>query len=69
MSLGSICGPTLDAILVLGNGDAVDEPAGLMAAAHVQHVVGHVGAGDVVGDHLHADGSVGAGSLVDRRRG
>ena len=36
-----------------------------MAAAHVQHVVGHVGAGDVVGDHLHADGAAGAGSLVD----
>ena len=48
--------------LGVGDGDAVDEPTGLMAAAHVEHVVGHVGAGNVVGDHLHADGA-------DRRRG
>ena len=51
--------------LGVGDGDAVDEPAGLMAAAHVEHVVGHVGAGDVVGDHLHAEWCGGAGSLVD----
>ena len=31
----------------------------------VEHVVGHVGAGNVVGDHLHAEGAAGAGSLVD----
>ena len=36
-----------------------------MAAAHVEHVVGHVGAGDVVGDHGHAVGAVGAGGLGD----
>ena len=51
--------------LGVGDGDAVDEPTGLVAAAHVQHVVGHVGAGNVVGDHLHADGAAGAGGLVD----
>ena len=52
----------------VGNLDAVDEPAGLMASAHVEHVVGHVGAGDVVGDHLHAVGAVGAGGLGDVER-
>ena len=36
-----------------------------MAAAHVEHVVGHVSAGNIVGDHLHAQGAGGAGSLVD----
>ena len=51
--------------LGVGDGDAVDEPTGLVAAAHVQHVVGHVGAGHVVGDHLHAVGAAGAGSFVD----
>ena len=51
--------------LGVGDGDAVDEPTGLVAAAHVQHVVGHVGAGDVVGDHLHAQGAAGAGGFID----
>ena len=51
--------------LGVGDGDAVEEPAGLMASAHVQHVVRHVGAGDVVGDHLGADGSAGAGGFLD----
>ena len=46
----------------VGDLDAVDEPGDLVAAAHVQHVVGHVGAGDVVGDHGH-------GSWCGRRRG
>ena len=49
----------------VGDLDAVDEPADLVAAAHVEHVVGHVGAGDVVGDHGHAVGAVGAGGLGD----
>ena len=49
----------------VGDLDAVDEPGDLVAAAHVQHVVGHVGAGDVVGDHGHAVGAVGAGGLGD----
>ena len=47
----------------VGDLDAVDEPADLVAAAHVEHVVGHVGAGDVVGDHRHAVGAVCAGSV------
>ena len=49
----------------VGDLDAVDQPGDLVAAAHVQHVVGHVGAGDVVGDHGHAVGAVGAGGLGD----
>ena len=49
----------------VGDFDAVDQPADLVAAAHVQHVVGHVGAGDVVGDHGHAVGAVGAGGVGD----
>ena len=49
----------------VGDLDAVDEPADLVAAAHVEHVVGHVGAGDVVGDHGHAVGAVGAGGFGD----
>ena len=47
----------------IGYGYAVNEPIDLMAAAHVQHVVGDVCAGSVVGDHRHAVGAVGAGSL------
>ena len=49
----------------VGDLDAVNEPAQLMASAHVQHVMGHVGAGDVVGDHGHGVGEVGAGGLGD----
>ena len=49
----------------VGDVDAVDEPAGLVAAAHVEHVVSHVSGGDEVGDHLHAQGAVGAGGGFD----
>ena len=49
----------------VGNLDSVDEPGDLMAAAHVEHVVGHVGAGSVVGDHGHGVSAVGAGCLGD----
>jgi len=49
----------------VGNLDAVDEPCDLMASAHVQHVVRHVCAGSVVGDHGHGVGAVCAGSLGD----
>ena len=51
----------------VGVGDlyAVDEPCDLMASAHVQHVVGHVCAGDVVGDDGHGVGAVCAGCLGD----
>jgi len=34
-------------------------------AAHVEHVVGDIGSGDVVGDHRHAVGAVGSGSALD----
>ena len=47
------------------DGNAVEQPGGLVAAAHVEHVVGDVGAGDVVGDHGHAVGGVGAGGALD----
>ena len=36
-----------------------------MPSAHMQHVVSHVGAGDIVRDHLHAVGAVCAGSTCD----
>ncbi len=49
----------------VGDFDAVDEPGDLVAAAHVEHVVGHVGAGDVVGDDGEGVGAVGAGGLGD----
>ena len=49
----------------VGNLDAVDLPVELVAAAHVQHVVRHVGAGRVVGDHGHAVGAVRAGGFGD----
>ena len=65
MSLGSICGPRLVAMLVLGTGTPSISQLDLVAAAHVQHVVRDVGAGNVIGDHRHAVGAVGAGSLLD----
>jgi hypothetical protein len=34
-----------------------------MTAAHVQHVVGDVGSGHVICDHLHGVGAVRAGSF------
>ncbi len=49
----------------VGDLDAVDQPADLVAAAHVEHVVGDVGAGDVVGDHGEAVGAIRAGGLGD----
>ena len=49
----------------VGDGDAVDEPAGLMSAANVELVVGDVGSGDEVGDHGEAVGASGAGSARD----
>ncbi len=44
----------------IDDGNAVKQPRGLMAAPHVQHVVSHVGAGRVVGNHRQAVGAVGA---------
>lgn|ERR1017187_4515323 len=51
--------------LSIGNGDAIDEPAGLMPTADVEHIVGHVGAGNIVRDHLHAKSAAGSRGLVD----
>jgi len=69
MSLGSICGPTLEAILVLGIATASEQPACLWPAIDVQHVVRHVRAGHVVGDHLHAECAAcpGVSSMSARR--
>src|SRR5579864_922341 len=47
----------------VGNGDAVNEPTGLMSAANVQLVVGDVGAGDVIRDHGEAVAASSPGSL------
>src|SRR6267378_3753327 len=49
----------------VGDGDAVNQPGRLMAAANVQLVVDDVGTGDVVGDQRHAVGSRGAGCITD----
>ena len=49
------------------DGNAIQQPGSLVAATHVQHVVGDIGAGDVVGDHGEAVGAVGAGSAVEYR--
>ena len=51
----------------VGNGDAVDHPVQLMSAAHVQHVVGHVRARRVIGDHGERIGAVCTGRLLDFR--
>ena len=47
------------------NFHAVDLPVKLVAAAHVQHVMCHIGSGREVGDHGHAVGAVCSGSLGD----
>ena len=49
----------------VGDGDAVDEPTDLMAAADVELIVSDVGAGDVVGDHGLAVGARGAGGFLN----
>src|SRR5579863_9047931 len=49
----------------VGYGDAVDEPAGLVAAADVELIMGDVGSGDVVGNHSQAVGASRAGSAFD----
>ena len=53
----------------VGYGDPVDQPTGLVAAADVEHVVRHVRAGDVVGNHLHAIGGGGSRGFVDHLAG
>ena len=49
----------------VGHGHAVDEPAGLVAAANVELVVGDVGAGNVIGDQRDGVGAGGTGQLRD----
>ena len=51
----------------VGDGYAIDEPAGLVSAANVELIVSLVGAGHVVGDHGQAVGAVGAGRAFDLR--
>jgi hypothetical protein len=46
-------------------GDAVDQPVELVAAAHVQHVVRHVRAGDEIRDHRQAIRLVGTRGVRD----
>ena len=65
MSLGSICGPTLLAILVLGMGTPSMAQRHLMSAAHVELIVRHPCAGNVVGDRGEAVAEVGAGGVGD----
>src|SRR5206468_10252586 len=45
----------------VGNGNAVNGPSDLMAAAQVKQVVRDHGTRNVIGDHGHAVGEVGAG--------
>ena len=47
--------------------DAVQKPADLMTAAHVQHVMCDVGAGDVIGDHRQRIAAIGTGRVLDCR--
>ena len=49
----------------VGDGDSIDQPAGLMSAANVELVVGDVGSGHEVGDHTQTVGARGAGSALD----
>ena len=51
--------------ICIRNGDAVDEPGGLVAPPHVQHVVCEVCARGEIGDHRDAVRAVGAGSACD----
>ena len=64
--LGIDLRPDVRRDLCIGNRHAIDQPACLVAAAHVQHVVRHVRAGHVIGNHLRARGAVSARRLVDR---
>src|ERR1700683_4938926 len=47
----------------VGHGYAVNQPVNLVATAHMQHVVGDVSSGHVVGDHCEAVGAVSTGGL------
>ena len=47
------------------NGNAVDQPAGLVPAADVELVVGDVSAGHVVGNHSQTVGAISPGRTLD----
>ena len=49
----------------IGDGNAIDEPRSLVAAAHVKHVVGQVGGGGEIDDHREAVGQIGAGRALN----
>src|SRR5712672_1193593 len=49
----------------VGDGHAIEEPTGLVAAADVELVVREVSAGNVVGDHGETVGARGTGSVFD----
>src|SRR5712672_1565633 len=49
----------------VGDGHAIEEPTGLVAAADVELVVREISAGNVVGDHGQAVGARGSGSVFD----
>ena len=49
----------------VGDIDAVDEPTGLVASAHMKHVVAHVGAGHVIGYGSKRRCATGARRLLD----
>src|SRR6267154_875336 len=51
----------------VGNGDSIDKPGNLMAAANVQLIVNHVSARRVVGDEFEAVGASCAWSLQNFR--
>ena len=36
-----------------------------MTPHHVQHVMRHIRGGNIIGDHLHAIGAIGSGSLLN----
>ena len=61
MSFGSICGARFVAILVLGIGTPSISHSTWWPPAHVQHIVGHVGRGHIIGDHRKAIGTVAPG--------
>ena len=61
--LGVNHGAQIGGDIRVGHGYAVNEPVNLVATAHMQHVVGYVGSGHVVGDHCETVGAVGTRGL------
>ncbi len=61
--LGVNYGAQIGGDIRVGHGYAVNQPVNLMATAHMQHVMGYVGSGHVVGDHCETVGAVSTGGL------